>query len=149
MKAKFFDEFQLGEEYLSEKRMITIEDIENFAELSGDKNPLHMDEEYAKNTIHGRRIAHGALVFSITTGLFNSIGMVDGTNIALIGHNYTFKKPVFPGDIIYVTGTVKNMKESRKPDRGVLTFQVNTYNQNDEAVIEGEWLYLMMRRNDM
>lgn len=67
--AKFFDDYKLDNTVTSRTRTITEADIVNFAGLSGDFHELHMSEEFAKREPFGRRITHGALIFSISTGL--------------------------------------------------------------------------------
>ena len=83
---KYFDEYKVGDTQETRARTMTEADIVNFAGLSGDFYPLHMDAEYAKKTIFGKRIAHGFLVLSIASGLFPlyEIPIVAGwTNFAL------------------------------------------------------------------
>ncbi|TDA68014.1 MAG: hypothetical protein D9V47_08885 [Clostridia bacterium] len=69
----YFEDFAPGQEFLTARRTVTETDIVNFAGLSGDFNPLHTDEEYAKTTPFGRRIAHGLLISSISSGLQNQL----------------------------------------------------------------------------
>ncbi len=147
-KGKYFDEFVVGEKLPSGARTITQTDIVNFAGLSGDFNPLHMDHEFGKSTQHGSIIAHGALTFSISTGLFNSAGHVDDTCIAFLGLQYSYKKVVKVGDTIHLDITVTDKHLSSKGGRGVVTFKVLTMNQHDEVVIDGEWKMLIAARPD-
>ena len=144
-KGKFFDEFEDGESNCTASRTLTEADIVNFAGLSGDFNPLHTDEVFAHATPFGTRIAHGMLVASIATGLANQSGLFEGTTIALLSQTIRYLGATRPGDTIRLELTVQERKESKKPDRGVITFQAAVKNQKDETLLDGEWT-LMMRR---
>lgn len=130
----YFDEFAIGNEYHSRGRTITETDIVNFAGLSGDFVELHTNEEFAKATPLGRRIAHGALVFSISTGLMTQMNLINDTVIAFYGvDKLRFTKPVYIGDTVRVTKKVTEMLG--KGERGVVTFDTKVINQNGETVI--------------
>lgn len=141
--AKYFDDFSIGEEALSARRTITETDVVQFSGLSGDFNALHIDEEFAKTTPHKTRIAHGLLSVSVVTGMQAMMGEVNDTTLGLLEVNWRFKKGVIPGDTIYAKFVVKNLKETSKKNRGVLTRSVYVYNQREEIVSEGEILLLM------
>jgi 3-hydroxybutyryl-CoA dehydratase len=79
VRGRTFDEFEIDEEIVSGARTITEVDVVNFACLSGDFHPEHMNEEYAKKGLLGERIAHGLLVLSIAIGLLNQTGAFEGT----------------------------------------------------------------------
>src|SRR3972149_3248858 len=79
-----FDQFNLGDMFVSQARTVTEADVVNFAGLSGDFNPLHTDEEFGKSTPFGGRIAHGMLVAALATGRANWTGVFEGTTIALM-----------------------------------------------------------------
>ena len=83
-RGLYLEDFEIGKEYTSMCRTITEADVVNFAGLSGDFNPLHMDEEFGKSNLFGRRVAHGALGFIISTGMNNQMGIHEGTTIAFI-----------------------------------------------------------------
>ncbi|WP_296821881.1 MaoC/PaaZ C-terminal domain-containing protein [uncultured Megasphaera sp.] len=143
-QGKFFDEFQENQTFGSASRTITQADIVNFAGLSGDFNPLHMDHEFGKKSPHGSIIAHGALTFAVTTGLFNSTSLVDGTNIAFLGLSFDYKKVVKIGDTLHLDISIDNKRLTSKGNRGVVTFHVLTKNQRDEVVLDGLWKMLIM-----
>lgn len=144
-RGRTFDQFELDEIITTARRTITEADIVNFAGLSGDFNPLHTDEEFAKETPFGTRIAHGMLVASIATGLANQLGVFEGTTIALLEQTVRYRGAVLPGDTVHLELRVADKKESSKPDRGVITFETVIKNQQDEPVIEGQWVLLMRR----
>ena len=111
-------------------KTITENDIKLFAEASGDYNPVHLNEEYAKKTLFGGRIAHGILA----VGLISAAGAkIPGTTI-LLSQTARFLKPVRIGDTITA---VAEVTETRK-DKGIVTLKDTCTNQNGEAVVEGE-----------
>jgi len=133
--SKYFEDFEVGASSTSRSRTITETDIVNFAGLSGDFVELHMSETYAAQGPFGRRIAHGALIFSISTGLMIQMGEVYSTAIAFYGvDKLRFVKPVFIGDTIHVVKKVI-AKDQKGPDRGVITSETTVLNQNKEAVV--------------
>lgn len=111
--AKYWEEFQIGDLFLSPSRTVTEADIINFAGVSGDYNPLHTDETFARSAIFGERIAHGLLVLSIATGAMSRLGFVEGAVEAFLGLSWRFTAPVKIGDTIRVEFKVKGKKEGK------------------------------------
>lgn len=145
LKGKTFEGFSVGDEFTTASRTITEGDISLFAGLSGDFNPLHMDEEFAKGTPFGGRIAHGMLIASVATGLANQLGIFEGTAIALLGMSLRFTGAVRPGDTVHALLTVREKKETKKDDRGIVTFDVRVFDQRDGCVLESEWSVMLRR----
>jgi 3-hydroxybutyryl-CoA dehydratase len=146
-RGRYWDEFRQGESFTTAARTVTEGAIDLFAGLSGDFNPLHTDEESAQKSSMKGRIAHGMLALSVATGLANQLGLFEGTTLALLGMDrIRWTAPVRPGDTIHVELTVKEKKESSKPDRGVLVSEVAVKNQRGEAVMTAEWTTLMARK---
>ncbi|MDE3156785.1 MAG: MaoC family dehydratase N-terminal domain-containing protein, partial [Acidobacteriota bacterium] len=94
----YFEDFTSGRRFETPGRLVTDEDIAAFAAVSGDRNPLHVDEAYAKTTAFGGRVAHGALGLAVATGLFSQLGITAGTLVALVGVDWNFRAPIRPGD---------------------------------------------------
>ncbi len=114
----------------SQTRTIAAADIDTFADLSGDHNPVHMDEEYGKKTIFGGRIAHGV----ISLGLLSAaMAQLPGLPI-FMSQSVRFLKPVRIGDTITASAEVIDMR----PDKGIVTLKNTCTNQKGEVVIEGE-----------
>lgn len=128
-----FEELEIGETILTDFRTITLDDIEHFAEFTGDKFYAHMDEEAAKaNPFFPGRVAHGYLLLSFAAGLF--VDPAPGPVLANYGlENLRFLKPVVPGDAIRIRVTVKQ-KTPRKPEYGEVRWDVEITNQEDETV---------------
>ncbi len=126
-----FDEIKIGQTAQYE-RIITADDIHKFAEVSGDHNPLHLDEEYAKSTIFKGRIAHGLLSASfISTVLANQL---PGPGTVYLHQDLDFLKPVRIGDRI--TTIVKVLEKNAEKKR--ITLQTQCINQNNKIVVEGK-----------
>ena len=131
----YFEDFQVGAVFETRGRTITETDIVNFAGLSGDFIELHTNEEYARQGPFGRRIAHGALVFSVSTGLMTQMNLVNDTVLAFYGiDKLRFTNPVFAGDTVRVTKRVTELR-AKDEDRGVVTFETQVLNQSGEPVM--------------
>ena len=130
---KHFEEIKIGDTVISEKRVITLEDIEAFAELTGDKFYAHMDEEAAaKNPFFEGRVAHGYLLIAAAAGLFVWPG--EGPVLANTGlENLSFQKPVYPGDVIQVQFTCKQKKDRLTDIWGEVRWDTTIVNQNGEV----------------
>jgi 3-hydroxybutyryl-CoA dehydratase len=131
----YFEDYTIDEVRTSRGRTITEADIVNFAGLSGDFVELHMNEEYARSGPFGRRIAHGALIFSISTGLMVQMTSDHEAIVAFRGvDQLRFVAPVFIGDTIHVTKKTID-KQSKDGVRGVVAFETTVLNQDGKAVL--------------
>jgi acyl dehydratase len=143
----YFEDVEVGMRFESPARTITEADIVNFAGVSGDFNPLHTDDAFAATTPYGRRIAHGMLALSVVTGLRQRMGVFDGTILGFLEiRSWRFRAPVFPGDTIRAVTSVAELRETSKPDRGVMIQGIEVLNQEDELVQDGEFVTLLRRR---
>ncbi|MEA2284987.1 MAG: hypothetical protein QOJ21_1030 [Solirubrobacteraceae bacterium] len=143
----YFEDVEVGMRFESPARTITEADIVNFAGVSGDFNPLHTDDSFAATTPYGRRIAHGMLALSVVTGLRQRMGVFDGTILGFLEiRSWRFRAPVFPGDTIRAVTSVAELRETSKPDRGVMIQGIEVLNQEDELVQDGEFVTLLRRR---
>jgi 3-hydroxybutyryl-CoA dehydratase len=132
----FFDDVEIGQEWESLGRTVTEADIVNFAGLSGDYNPIHVDHEFSKTTLFRQPIAHGLLVFSISSGL----GLLSPPmrTVALIEvRDWHFRSPVFIGDTIRVKTKVVAKEARARGRRGVITWHRQLLNQDGRIVQEG------------
>jgi acyl dehydratase len=114
-------------------------DIDAFADLTGDHNPVHVDEEFAKTTRFGRRIAHGMLTASLISAVLAN--KLPGEGSVYLGQTLEFKAPVFPGDEITARVTVKEMRA----DKPIVKLETLCINQRNEIVIRGEATVLVHR----
>jgi acyl dehydratase len=142
----FFEDFASADPVVSGERTITEADVMAFAHLTGDFVKLHTDEDYAKTTKYGRRIAHGALVFSISVGLSTQMQLFDDGLIAFAGvDKLRFVAPVFFGDTVRVAKKVVERKEMGAA-QGTVTFESRVLNQRGEVVVAYLDRLLMRRR---
>ncbi|HEX6034248.1 MAG TPA: MaoC family dehydratase [Anaerolineales bacterium] len=127
--------FQPGDK-ASRTTTITDEMIQLFANLTGDTNPVHLDDAYAAGTRFGRRIAHGMIAAGlISAALANEL---PGPGTVYLSQTLQFKAPVYPGDTITTTVEVKSVRT----DKPVVTLATVCKNQNDLVVLEGEAVVL-------
>ena len=130
-------EVKLGASFSTE-RMVTDELIRQFAEISGDFNPIHLDEEFAKKTRFGRRIAHGML-----SGAFVSAVLgfeLSERKIVYLSQTLRFKSPVFIGDTVTTTATVTNIRE----DKPIVTLETVCTNQDGKTLVTGEAVVMIL-----
>ena len=147
MRGKVFEEINTGDEFTTGARTVTEADVINFAGVSGDFQPEHMNDEFATQGALGGRIAHGLLVLAMATGLLNQTGVTEGTTIALMEMKVRFINPVRFGDTITVVAHVTGKRETKKPDRGVVTLAATVLNQHDVPVLEAEWPIMVYRKS--
>jgi oxepin-CoA hydrolase/3-oxo-5,6-dehydrosuberyl-CoA semialdehyde dehydrogenase len=134
---KTFDDLEIGETLITGTRTFTQQDVEAFADLSGDHFYAHMDDEAARGGIFERRVVHGYLVVSAAAGLF--VDPAPGPVLANYGlDNLRFTKPVYFGDTIHVRLTCKQKTARETPaggiPQGVVAWDVEVFNQDDEPV---------------
>jgi acyl dehydratase len=146
LRGRTFEEFAVDEDIISGTRTVTEEDVVNFAHLSGDFQPEHMNEEFAGKGPIGARIAHGLLVLSMATGLLNQTGAFEGTSIAILEVTVRFRKAVKFGDTIRAIQRITGKKETSKPDRGVLTTRIRVLNQDSQTILESDLVILLYKR---
>ena len=134
-----FEDLSVGMTHQTE-HVITEKDIELFAEVSGDRNPLHMDEAFAKETPFGQRIAHGALTASYISGILGND--LPGPGSIFVGLNMRFRRPVYIGSHVTVKVEVTEMKE--RGNRVTLKVSCNV---DGKAAISGEAMVMVPSRD--
>jgi acyl dehydratase len=139
----YFEELTEGFQIASQGRTITEADIVMFAGLSGDYNPLHTDEEYAKQTIFAGRVAHGLLGLAIASGLAMQLGFMLGTVEAFRELTWTFRKPVVAGDTVHIEAKCESKKPIRGYVGGLVVFELAVVNQKGDVVQKGAWTLLV------
>ena len=116
----------------STSRLVTDELIRKFADVSGDYNPIHLDEEFAKTTRFGKRIAHGMLSGAFISAVLGN--EFKERKIVYLSQTMKFTAPVFLDDTVTATATVTNIRE----ERGIVTLETVCTNQNGETLVKGE-----------
>jgi acyl dehydratase len=138
----FFEDVEIGQEWESAARTITETDIINYAGLSGDYNPIHVDHTFAAKTPFRRTIAHGLLVFSVASGL--GLQSPPMRTIAFLGvREWHMRSPVFPGDTIRIRGKVLEKIVRGRGRRGEIVWQRTILNHEDKVIQEGRVITLV------
>jgi acyl dehydratase len=141
-----FEETTIGTSFRTLARTVSETDIVNFVNLCGFTEPLFMDMEYvARESVFGRRAAPGALTLALSEGLIMQTGAIHGTGMAFLGGDLKLGGPVLAGDTIHVEVEVVDRRETKKPDRGIVTYQHRVRNQRGELVLEAR-LQRMIKR---
>jgi len=145
MPRLFYEDLNVGDEDQSTGRTVTEADVVSFAGLSGDFNNMHIDEEFAKKTVFGTRVAHGLCVLSIASGLWFTMPRL--ATIAFMGlEDWRFSDAVKFGDTIRITRKLVEKREHKRPNMGFLIFEVNVHNQENKSVQKGKWVILVQRK---
>jgi oxepin-CoA hydrolase/3-oxo-5,6-dehydrosuberyl-CoA semialdehyde dehydrogenase len=149
---KYFEELVIGDQVVTEKRLITSEDIDRFADLSGDHFYAHLTETDFAGTMFEKQVAHGYLIMSIAAGLF-----VDSYERNPVLLNYgidelRFTKPVYPGSEVYVRFTCKEKtgqekKEQTDIPKGIVKWYVEILDETDEIVGVATILTMVEKKN--
>jgi len=144
---KNFEDFAVGDVVITRGRTVDIADISTFASLTGDHYPLHIDEEFAKSTRFGTRIAHGPLTFSLAVGLVGMSGFYGNAITALVEiKSLRALKPVIPGDTLKVEAQVVELTPGGNPRYGTIHVNYSVRNQREEEVMAFLQIMLARRR---
>jgi len=130
MSELAYEDIKVGDE-ASLTRTITEVHIVNYAGLTGDMNPVHMDQEHAAQSMFGERIAHGMLVAGLISAVLGT--QLPGPNSIYLGQDLSFTAPVKIGDTVRVTVTVT----SKRDDKRIIKLRTTAVNQRREMVIDG------------
>jgi acyl dehydratase len=140
-----FDDLVVGDEWESPRRTITQADVVQFAGLSGDYNPIHMDHHAAGQSPFGQPVAHGLLGFAIASGLMSQAPRLD-TLAFLAILEWRFHHPILFGDTIHGLSRVEALEPTGNARRGVVTWYRRIFNQEDRLVQEGRTQTLVRAR---
>ena len=148
---KYFEEIRIGDTVTTETHLVTLNNIEDFADISGDKFYAHMDENALEGTIFTERVAHGYYILSKAAGLF--VDPDKGPVLLNYGiDECRFTKPVYPGMTITVKLTAKEKIDQEKRDqedigKGIVKFLVDVYDDEDETVMLATILTMIKKKN--
>lgn len=138
MQGLYFDELSVGQS-AEMNRVVGSGDIEAFAQVSGDNNPVHLDDAYAKATTFGERIAHGMLSAAYISAVLGT--RLPGPGAIYLSQSLRFRRPVRIGDLVTARVTVKAMDSAK----GHVTLQT-VCEVNGKTVVDGEALVIAPRR---
>ena len=145
--GRTYEEFEIDQRFETPRRAVNEADIDSFASLTADFNPVHMDEAFAAQSGFAGRITHGPMIVGMAFGLASRADVMDGTVLALLEIGWKFAKPVRPGDTISAVFTVLEKRPTRTPDRGVVTLQIELLNQHGEIAQTGTAKTLIRRKD--
>jgi len=135
-RNKYGDDFNVGDIFPTAAITVTETHVVNWAGLTMDFYPFHMDKEFAAKTTFGQRVVHGPLIFGLAVGLVSKEGFAGDSAMAWLGANdMKMLQPVFIGDTVRVEVEVIDKQETTKPDRGVQVWRYTVKNQKDEDVM--------------
>ena len=147
LRGKYLEDFIVGDVFVTPARTVSEADVCAFACLTGDFNPLHMNEEWSKeHSVFKTRIGHGMFGVALISGLINQTGMMEGTTIAVIETHIKFTGPLIFGDTVAARCTVTEVKPSSKPGRGILKLDCDLVNQNGDVSVKQEIVILVKTR---
>lgn len=141
-----YDDFQIGDWFETAEETITEELIDQFANLTGDRFAIHMDNTAARALGFERRVAHGLLILSLIDGLKNQTD-IKMQAVASLGWEWRFSKPILARDTIKAIWTVTAKRMTRDPIRGIVTFTVDVQNQHAETVQSGTNNLMLLTRD--
>jgi len=147
--GRTYEEFEVGQRFETPCRTVIEADIDAFAGLTADFNPVHMDDLFAAANGFGGRITHGPMIVGMAFGLASRADVMDGTVLALLEIAWKFIKPVRPGDTIQAIFTVTEKHPTRASDRGVVTHRIDVLNQHGDVVQTGTAKTLIRRKDAM
>jgi acyl dehydratase len=141
-----WEQHAVGATYETHGRTVSEADICAFVNLCGFTEPLFYDMEFvARESVFTGRPSPGALTFALAEGLIIQTGLIHGTGMSYLGGEIRVVAPVLAGDTVRVRVTVADKRETRKPDRGIVTYRHEVLNQRGEVVLEAR-VQRMIRR---
>jgi acyl dehydratase len=146
-QKKYGDDFNPGDVFHTPRVTVTETHVVNWAGLTGDFYPLHMDRVYAEGTQFGERLVHGPLIFALAVGLVSLAGFGEDAPIAWLGvDNLSMLEPVKIGDTITVTVEVKERKATSNPKKGIQTWLYSVLNQHGKKVMTFDYRMMFHMR---
>ena len=141
----WYEDCAVGDAFATGGIVVSESLIQGFAGISGDFFDLHVDDEFARRLGYPGRVAHGILGLALTDGLKNRAEHRFRA-VASLGWNWKFTGPIFVGDRIQAEVTVAGKRDTKRPDRGILTLAFKVKNQRGEVVQEGTNELMVLRR---
>jgi itaconyl-CoA hydratase len=146
---RWWDSFAVGDRYRTESITVTETHVVNWAGLTGDWVPLHVDAEYAATSAFGERIAHGPLTLALALGLATRSGIFGTCVLAWLGlDTLRLPLPVRFGDTIHAELLVSECRPTSKPGRGLVVLDYSVRNQHDETVMTFTSTFLLKMATD-
>jgi acyl dehydratase len=143
----WFEDFIPGTVLRSPPRLITLDDIDRYAALTGENHPVHMDEDFARAAGFQGRIAHGLFGLALIEGLKAQLGVFDRSVVASLGWDKVkFTAPLEPGDLVHLELTLVEKRPSSRPGRGIATERGALVKQDGTVVTSGDHVIVLLAR---
>ena len=143
----WYEDFQLGRVLVSPPRRITTDDIDRYAELTGEHHPVHMDDEFARAAGFPGRIAHGLFGLALIEGLKAGLGCFERSVVASLGWDkVAFHAPLVPGDDVHLRLELVSKRMSSKPGRGIATERGILVKADGTPVTGGDHVVVLLCR---
>jgi 3-hydroxybutyryl-CoA dehydratase len=140
----YAEDMAIGFRFKGEPIVLTQQLFNLFSQVTGDKHPIHNDEDYAAKTKFGRPVAHGLMLASLTAlGATKLSDQLRDSMVALINTAFIFRRPAFVGDTVTVEFECKAVTETKTANTSKVELQIRLYNQSDTALVEGFHTYLL------
>ena len=143
----YFEDFSIGGGFVSRSKAIDAADVATFSSLTMDTNPIHTDA--AHMTLHPleKPVVHGMLVASVGVGLISQMGLTRGTLVAMLEQKMVYRTPVYVGEAVHVKMEVIDKRETRNPERGIVTYRYEILNEANVVAVEGTNTNMVFRKN--
>lgn len=138
MSSLYYQDFEIGQKFVSPGRTVTETDSTLYCMMSGDWNPMHTDAVYAKTTHFGQRVVQGTFGFALFTGMTSRWGIFNESARGLLSiEEWKFLNPIFIGDTVHVEMEIQGKRLTSKPDRGVLQRRFKIIKQDGVVAQDG------------
>jgi acyl dehydratase len=135
----FYEDLEVGMVLRSPSRTVTETDLVTFCMLSGDWNPIHSDEEFARGTHYGRRVVHGLFGMALLTGLMDRAGWFSTSAVAMLGiKDWEFARPLFVGDTVHCELEITDLRRTSRGTTGVAGRLFRLVDQDGEVLQHGQ-----------
>ena len=149
MQSKYFEDFEVGDKFVTPGRTVTQADVTNFLGIMGAYVPIFCDEEFAKKTVFGTTVVPANLALAISWGQWLSLGFYNNTTMPFLGQDeWRMYAPVRVGNTLYTEVEVVEKRETSKLDRGIIITKHTTYNQENQKVMSFLWTHMYQRRSE-
>ena len=143
----WFEDFVPGTELVSQPRLVTTADIDAWADLTGERHPVHMDDAFARAAGFTGRVAHGLFSLALIEGLKAQIGCFERSVIASLGwNNVKFTAPLYPGDRVRLRLLLVSKRDSAKPGRGIAEERGILVKEDGTEVASGDHVIILLAR---
>lgn len=143
----WFEDFTPGKTLVSSSRIITTDDIDAYAALTGERHPVHMDDDFARAAGFGQRIAHGLFGLALIEGLKAELGCFERSVIASLGWDEVrFLLPIEPGDAVHLELEFIERRMSSKPERGIAIEEGRLIKADGSIVTRGRHTVILLSR---